>query len=177
MAELAASLQSVGSENSPFERPLPTQQRFPDPSLEENAGVNISPDDTNAFPNVSLPLSFSSETADHLGENQKIESAMPRQNRELLAEAGQEYRAKAFELMIANVKANLEYANKFRKLRTSFEFIELSTTHARKQFELIMSQAAALGTFSQSLTMANAERMSPSVEKVFGERPKSGTSA
>jgi hypothetical protein len=156
MAELAASLQSAGSENSPFEP--------------------HSPDGTNAFPNVSLPLSFSGETTDQPRE-QEIESATLQQDWELLAEAGQEYRAKTFELMIVNVKANLEYANKLRKLRTPFEFIELSTTHARKQFELIMSQAAALGTFSQSLTMANAERMSPGVEKVFGERPKSGTSA
>jgi hypothetical protein len=74
----------------------------------------------------------------------KIESAMPRQNRELLAEVGQEYRANALELMTANVKANLEYANKLRKLTTPFEFIELLTAHARKQFELIMSQALHL---------------------------------
>jgi len=166
MAKLAASLQSAGSENSPFERPLSTSQRFLAPSLEEKPGVNISPDDANVFANVSLPLSFSGETTDQPRER----DATPPQDRELLAEAGQEYRAKAFELMIANVKANLEYANKLRKLRTPFEFIELSAIHARKQFELIMSQAAALGTFSHSLTIANAERMSPSVEKVSGSK-------
>jgi Phasin protein len=162
MAELAASLQSAGSENSPFERPLPIQ-RFPAASLEKNAGVNIniSPDDATALSNVSLPLSFSSETADRPCERE-IESATPQQGRQLLttAEAAQGYRAKAFELMIVNVKANLEYATKLRKLRTPFEFIELSTTHARRQFELIMSHAAALGALSQSLTMANAERIS-----------------
>jgi hypothetical protein len=145
MAELAASLQSAGSENSPFERPLPTQLCLPAAPLEKNAGVkiNISPDDATALSNVSLPPS--SEAVDHPCDR-AIESGMPRQNQELLAEAGQEYRAKAFELMLVNVKANLEYANKLRKLRTPFEFIELSTTHARKQFELFMSQAAALGS-------------------------------
>ena len=86
------------------------------------------------------------------------------------AEAARDYRAKAFELMTANVKANLEYAKKLRKLRTPFEFIELSTNHARKQFELVMSQTAALGALSRSLTMANAERMSAGFEKVFGQR-------
>jgi hypothetical protein len=166
MAELAASLQSAGSENLPFERPLPTQQRIPAPSFEEKACVNISPDDTNAFPNVNLPLSFSGEATDQ-PRKQEIESATPQQDRELLAEAGQEYRAKAFELMVANVKANLEYANNLKKLRTPFEFIELSTIHARKQFELIMSQAAALGTFSQSLTTVNAERMSTGALKKY----------
>jgi hypothetical protein len=77
MAELAASLQSATSENSPF---------------------------------VSLPLSFSSETADQPREHE-IESGTLQQDRQLLATAAtQDYRAKAFELMTANVKANLEYA-------------------------------------------------------------------
>ena len=166
MAELAASLQSAARENSPFERPLPTQQSFPATSLEENAVVNIntSLDHTPALPNASLPLSFSSETADQPRELQ--------QDRQLLAtaEATRDYRAKAFELMTANVKANLDYALKLRKLRTPFDFIELSTNHARKQFELAMSQTVALGALSQSLTMANAEGMSAGIEKVFGRR-------
>jgi MinD-like ATPase involved in chromosome partitioning or flagellar assembly len=76
---------------------------------------------------------------------------------------------KAFELMTANVKANLDYANKLRKLKTPLEFFELSTTHARKQFELIISQTAALGALSRSLTKASAERMSAGIEKVFGD--------
>jgi hypothetical protein len=173
MAELAASLQSATSENSAFGRPLPTQQCFPATSLEENAGVNVntSLDHATALPNASLPLSFSSKTADRPRE-QEMESTTLRQDRQLLAtaEATRDYRAKAFELMTANVNANLEYANKLRKLRTPFEFIELSTIHARKQFELIMSQTAALWALSRSLTMANTERMAAGIEKVFGRK-------
>jgi hypothetical protein len=173
MAELAASLQSAARENSSFERPLPTQQCFPAASLEENAGVNIntSLDHATALPNASVPLSFSSETADQPRERE-MESARLQQDRQLLAtaEATRDYRAKAFELMTANVKANLEYVKKLRKLRTPFEFIEVSTTHARKQFELVMSQTAALGALSRSLTMASAERMSAGIEKIFGQR-------
>jgi hypothetical protein len=172
MAELAASLQSAARENPPFERPLPTQQSFQATSLEENAVVNIntSLDYTPALPNASLPLSFSSETADQQRERES-ESTTLQQDRQFLATAAatRDYRAKAFELMIANVKGNLEYANKLRKLRTPFDFIELSTTHARKQFELIMSHTAALGALSRSLTMANAERISAGIEKVFGQ--------
>ena len=173
MAELAASLQSAARENSSFERPLPTQQCFPAASLEENAGVNIntSLDHATALPNASLPLSFSSETADQPRE-QEMERTTLQQDRQLLATAAatRDYRAKAFELMTANVKANLDYALKLRKLRTPFDFIELSTNHARKQFELAMSQTVALGALSQSLTMANAEGMSAGIEKVFGRR-------
>jgi hypothetical protein len=164
MAELAASLKSEASDNSPLELPPPTQ-RSPATSLGENAGVNInsSRDHPNALAKASVPLSVSSEAADQPRE-QVVESEMPQQGRP----AEQEYCAKAFELMAANVKANLDYANKLGKLRTPLEFIELSTAHARKQFELIMLQTAALGALSRSLAKASAERMSAGVERVFG---------
>jgi Phasin protein len=166
MAELAASLQSAATGNLPSERPLTTQQHSPAPSLGKNAVVttNTSMDRATALANASMPLSFSRE--------REIETDPLQQDRQALAtnEASQDYRAKVFELMITNVKANLEYANKLRKLRTPFEFIELSTTHARKQFELIMSQAVALGALSRTLTMANAERMTAAIESVFRGR-------
>jgi Phasin protein len=172
MAELAASLQSDASDNSPLELPPP---RSPATSLEENAAAYINPslDCANALANASVPLCVSSEAADQPREPE-VESEML-QGRQLLttAEAAQEYRAKALELMTANVKANLDYANKLGKLRTPLEFIELSTTHARKQFELIISQTAALGALSRSLTKASAERMSAGIETVFRNgRPK-----
>jgi Phasin protein len=139
-------------------------------SLEENVGVNInsSLEYANALASASVPLSVSSEAADQTRELE-VESEMLQRRRLLVtAEAAQQYRAKAFELMTANVKANLDYANKLRKLTTPLEFIELSTTHARKQFELIISQTAVLGALSRSLTMASAERMSAGIESVFG---------
>jgi len=131
MADLAASLQSsAATEKSPLERPLANQQCSPATSLGENAGVTVR------------------ETAGQLRE-QEIESGTPQQGRQHLAtaEVAQEYRTKAFKLMTANVEANFEYAHKLASLTTPFEFIELSTTHARKQFELIMSQTTALGAF------------------------------
>jgi predicted amidohydrolase YtcJ len=179
MAELAASFQSGASDNSPLELPPPTQ-RSPATSLEGNAGVNInsSLSYANALADARVPLSVSSEAADRPRE-QEVESEMLQQRRQLLvsAEAAQKYRAKAFELMTANVKANLDYANKLGKLRTPLDFIELSTTHARKQFELIMSHATAVGAFSRSLTMANAERMSAGIERVFDHGHSTGPTA
>ena len=174
MADLAASLQSsAATENSPLERPLANQQCSPATSLGENAGVtvNTSLDYANTLANACLPLDVYSETAGQLRE-QEIESGTPQQGRQLLAtaEVAQEYRNKAFKLMTANVEANFEYAHKLASLTTPFEFIELSTTHARKQFELIMSQTAALGALSRSLTMARAERTTAGTEKVFGRR-------
>jgi len=168
MAELAGSLQSAATEKSPVERPLATQQHSPAISLRKNASVtaNASPDYANLLAAASLPVDASGETADQLPE-QEIESGTSLQK---ATEAAQEFRAKAFELMTASVKANLQYAHKLTRLTTPFEFIELSTNHTRKQFELIMSQTAAFGALSRSLTMANAERMTADIERVCGRR-------
>ena len=43
------------------------------------------------------------------------------------------------ELINANVNATLEYARRLANVRSPAEFIELSTNHARKHFELIMA--------------------------------------
>ena len=55
-------------------------------------------------------------------------------------------------------------------MRSPAEFIELSTNHARKHLELIMTHAAALGALSQSLTATNAERMTNSIARVFSRQ-------
>jgi hypothetical protein len=110
MAELAASLQSAASEPSLFERPLPTQECFPAPSLEENTGVNIdtSRDYATVPPRADLPLCFSSETDDQPRERE-IGSGTLQQDRQLLAtaKATQDYRAKALELMTAQCQGQL----------------------------------------------------------------------
>ena len=171
MADLAASLQSsAATEKSPLGRPLANQQCSSATSPGENAGVTVNTS-ANTLANACQPLDVYSETAGQPRE-QEMESDTPRQGRQLLATAdvAQEYRTKAFKLMTANVEANFEYAHELASLTTPFEFIELSTTHARKQLELIMSQTAALGSLSRSLTMARAERTTAGGEKVFGRR-------
>ena len=80
-------------------------------------------------------------------------SGTPKLERQLPApaKAAEEYRAKAFELMTANVNATLDYAQQLANVRSPAEFIALSANHARKHFELIMTHTAALGALSQSL--------------------------
>jgi hypothetical protein len=152
MAELAASLQKGAAEDSHLERPLPAQQHLPARSLRQNASVtaNISLDHANRLAAAGPPVGFSSETTGR-PPKQEIESGTSQRE---ATEAAEEYRAKTFKLMTASVKANLQYAHELTRLTTSFEFIELSTNHARKQFELIMSHTAALGALSRSLTIA-----------------------
>jgi hypothetical protein len=151
MAELAASLQSDATENPPLERPLATQQHPPPTSLGKKASVTTrtSLDYANVLVNASSSLVFFGQPAGQSREQEMESGASQRE----ATEGTQEYREKAFKLMTASVKANLQYANKLTRPTTPFEFIELSTNHARKQFELIMSQTVAFGEFSLSLGM------------------------
>jgi hypothetical protein len=87
-----------------------------------------------------------------------------------VAKIADEYRAKTFELMTANINTTLEYAQRLVQVKTPNEFVELSTSHARKQFELIMKQTTELGSIAQKLAPPHIASMTGSVAKVLGER-------
>ena len=61
----------------------------------------------------------------------------------------EDYRAKAIELINANVNTTLDYAQRLGHVTSAAEFIELSTEHARKYFELMMKYAAASTALSR----------------------------
>ena len=133
--------------------------------------INAALDYANGIASVSLPPDFAGPATGRPRE-QEENNVVPKLERQLSApaRAAEEYRAKAFELMTANVNATLEYAQRLANVRSPAEFIELSTNHARKQCELIMTHTAALGALSQSLTTTNAERMTASITKVFSRQ-------
>ena len=80
------------------------------------------------------------------------------------------YRAKAFEFMTANVSTTLEYAQRLARAKTPTEFMELSTRHARQQFELIVKQTTELGSIAQRLAAPDIASMTAGITKVCGER-------
>ncbi len=133
--------------------------------------INAALDYANGLASASLPPDFAGPAAGRPREQEK-NSGTSKLERQLSApaKAAEEYRAKAFELMTANVNATLEYAERLANVRSPAEFIELSTNHARKHFELIMTHTAAFGALSQSLTTTNAERMTASMATVFSEQ-------
>jgi hypothetical protein len=133
--------------------------------------INAALDYANGIASASLPPDFAGPATGRPRE-QEENNVVPKLERQLSAPArvAEEYRAKAFELMTANVNATLEYAQRLANVRSPAEFIELSTNHARKQCELIMTHTAALGALSQSLTKTNAERMTASIAKVFSRQ-------
>ena len=75
-----------------------------------------------------------------------------------VAKVAAEYPARVFELMMANISTTLEYAQRLVNMKTPTEFVELSMSLGRKQMELVIKQAADLGSIAQSLATPGVER-------------------
>jgi hypothetical protein len=115
----------------------------------ENLKVQIAaaPDRTNGHAS-----GFGKSGAAQSGQPQQDGAKRkPQRQPPTLGDAAEVYRTKAFELINANVNAVLDYAQRLAAVRSPAEFIELSTNHACRHFELVMKHAAALAALSRSL--------------------------
>jgi hypothetical protein len=74
-------------------------------------------------------------------------------------QAAEVYRQKMFDFMKSNLNAALDYAEKLSAVKTPSEFIELSTSHARKQFETVTAQTTELSALARKLTAWNHESL------------------
>ena len=63
----------------------------------------------------------------------------------------------ALELVNANVITTFEYARDLASTTTAAQFVELSSAQARKQYELILTQARALKSLAETITKSIAE--------------------
>jgi hypothetical protein len=63
-----------------------------------------------------------------------------------------EYRAEAVEMMTANVATTLDMARRLFEAKTSAEWVELASTHARMQCELMVQQGRTLRSLARSMT-------------------------
>ena len=84
--------------------------------------------------------------------------AMPQNNfLKVLEGTAAEFRAKALEMMKANAITTVEYARELAGTTTAAEFVELSSTQARKQCELILKQASSLRSLGKTITKSSAD--------------------
>ncbi|WP_246249971.1 phasin family protein [Bradyrhizobium cajani] len=67
-----------------------------------------------------------------------------------------ECRTIVLELMKVNAGATLDYARELGRARTLAELVELSSTHARTQCELVLKQTELLRSFAQNMTKPGA---------------------
>jgi phasin len=84
------------------------------------------------------------------------------------AQGATDCNAKVIEFASANSKAAFDYANKLRGVKSPSEFLEVSTEHARKQFEVLSEQTKELTALSQKVMRETAEPLKAGVAKAFG---------
>jgi hypothetical protein len=128
-------------------------------SMLENLKVNIAAaaDCANGLASANLPPGFAGMAAGQPREREADNDTLERQLPAATPPAddyrakdyrAKDYRANAVALINANVNATLDYAQRLGNVTSPAEFIELSTNHAHKHFELIMKHAAAFMAFS-----------------------------
>jgi len=84
-----------------------------------------------------------------------------------VAKGATDYNLKFIEIARANTNTAFDYANAMLGVKSVPEFFELSTTHARKHFEIMTAQTKELATLAQKMTTDIAEPLKSGVTKVF----------
>jgi phasin len=79
----------------------------------------------------------------------------------------QEYNTKLLEFAHTNTKAAFDFFQQLSEVKSPTAFLELSTDHARQQFEALTEQTRQLASLAQSATNAAAEPLKVGVAKAF----------
>lgn len=78
-----------------------------------------------------------------------------------------EYGLKVIEAARANTNAAFDFYSDLMAVKSLAEVVELSTAHARKQFDTFSAQAKELSAFAQKVAVDTAEPMKNGVTKAF----------
>ena len=78
-----------------------------------------------------------------------------------------DYGLKIIEATRINTNAAFDYAGELLTAKTLSEVIELSSTHARKQFEALTPQSKELGALAQKVATETAEPIKSGMNKAF----------
>jgi phasin len=79
----------------------------------------------------------------------------------------QDYHNKVLEFAQTNANRSFELAVRLLHVKSPAEFFEISSEHARRQWETIADQAKQLTELAQSATASSAEPLRSGFEKVF----------
>jgi len=81
-----------------------------------------------------------------------------------------DYNLKVIEIARTNTNAAFDYAHELMGVKSLSELVELSTAHARKQFEAMSAQTKELTELAQKVTTEIAEPLKTGVTKAFNNR-------
>jgi phasin len=85
------------------------------------------------------------------------------------AKGASDYGLKLIEASRANTNAAFDFYSDLMAAKSYSDVIELSTAHARKQFEAVTAQTKELAALAQKMATETAEPMKDSVSKVFSK--------
>jgi phasin len=77
----------------------------------------------------------------------------------------QDYNAKVIEFAQKNTEAAFEFARELSGVKSPTEFLELSSSHSRKQFDALTEQVRELATLAQKAALATVERVEKDVSR------------
>src|SRR6202012_3936166 len=80
-----------------------------------------------------------------------------------------DYGLKMIEAARVNTNAAFDYASELVTAKTLSEFIELSSAHARKQFETMTAQTKELGALAQKVAPETTEPIKAGMNKAFSK--------
>ena len=86
------------------------------------------------------------------------------------AKGATHYNLKVIEIARTNANSAFDYAYELMGVKSPSEFVELSTAHARKQFEAMTAQTKELTELAQKVTTEIAEPLKTGVTKAFNNR-------
>jgi phasin len=78
-----------------------------------------------------------------------------------------DYGLKVIEVARVNTNAAFDFYSQLFALKSYSEVVELSTAHARKQFEIVTAQTKDLATLAQKVMAETVEPVKDRVTKVF----------
>ena len=78
-----------------------------------------------------------------------------------------EYGLKLIEIARANTNATFDYVESLFGVKSASELVELSTAHARTQFETLTAQSKELATLAQKVATDTAEPIKTGVNKAL----------
>jgi phasin len=86
-----------------------------------------------------------------------------------VAKGATDYNLKLIEIARINTRATFDYALELLDVKSPSEFIELSTVHMRKQFDLFTAQNKELCALAQEVTTEAAAPIETGVSKAFNK--------
>ena len=86
-----------------------------------------------------------------------------------VAKAATDYNLKLIEIFRTNTRAAFDHAHELLGVKSPSEFVELSTAHLRKQYDIVSVQNKELCALSQKVATEAAEPIRPGVSKAFNK--------